>query len=97
MTAGQIAAADSLQPQSVTRLLASLEQEGLVARGIDDQDRRRAVVSITAKGLKLLSADAQYRDKWLAEAIEANLTPAECALMKKACALLDRLADESNP
>ena len=96
MTAGQIAAADSLQPQSVTRLLSALQQDGLIARLIDDADRRRVVVSITPAGVRVLRADAAHRDEWLAAAIDATLNEDERAILAQASALLDRLANESN-
>lgn len=95
MTAGQIAAADSLQPQSVTRLLSSLQQDGLIMRLADDTDRRRVVVRITPAGVKILRADAAHRDEWLAAAIDATLDEAERAILVQASTLLDRLASES--
>ena len=95
MTAGQIADADALQPQSVTRLLSSLEEDGLITRKADDQDRRRVVARITTTGLKMLRADAAHRDEWLAEVIRSTLSPAECAILQQASTLLERLADES--
>lgn len=96
MSAGEIAAADSLQPQSVSRLLASLEQDGLIERRVDDGDRRRAVVNIAQKGLKALRADAAHRDEWLAATLKATLTAKERALLEQASMLLERLADASD-
>jgi DNA-binding MarR family transcriptional regulator len=97
MTPGQIAAADHLQPQSVTRLLAALEKDGLIVRDVDESDRRRAVVRITPAGTKMLRAEAAHRDKWLTDAMTAQLSPAERAILKQASVLLERLADELNP
>lgn len=94
MTAGQIAAADSLQPQSVTRLLAALESDGLIARRSDEGDRRRALVTITEAGVKALRADVAYRDTWLEEAIKSRLNERERAILAEASALLDLLADD---
>ena len=96
MTAGQIAAADSLQPQSVTRLLAALEKEGLIARRSDEGDRRRALVTITEAGVSALRADVAYRDAWLEGVIKSRLTDRERAILMEASALLDVLADDDN-
>jgi len=93
MTAGQIAAADSLQPQSITRLLTALEQDGLIVRHGDEQDRRRILVSLTEEGKSVLRADVRHRDAWLAAALKENLSSEECAILIQASELLDRLAD----
>jgi DNA-binding MarR family transcriptional regulator len=41
MAPGELAAAERLQPQSLTRALARLKRDGLVAREPDREDRRR--------------------------------------------------------
>lgn len=42
-------------PSSVSVVVAKLEQQGLIARVRDDQDTRRAGLSLTARGRKLLA------------------------------------------
>ncbi len=92
LSPGALAELERVQPQSLTRTLADLEDADLVRRQADPVDGRRAVVSIAAAGTELLRADARTRDRWLATALQAELTPAERALLVIAAGLMDRLA-----
>ena len=49
-----IAAAACLQLPSLTRMLRTMEGEGLIERRTDHADRRRTLVSITGKGRALI-------------------------------------------
>jgi DNA-binding MarR family transcriptional regulator len=91
LTPGQIAAADHVQPQSVTRTLAALEAERLVYRRVDPDDRRRAWIGLTQHGARVLADDMRERDHWLAGQLAA-LTPAERAVLEVAADVLERIA-----
>lgn len=43
---------------SLTRMLQSMEEEGLLTRAPDEQDRRKSIVQITRAGRKVLSDHA---------------------------------------
>ena len=94
MCAGDLASLLRAQPQSLTRTLASLEEDGLILRRPDELDRRQAVIGITEAGLAALSEDMQARERWLAKAMDIHLTPAERQLLADAAELMDRLADD---
>jgi DNA-binding MarR family transcriptional regulator len=91
-TPSDIAAADRLQPQSLTRVFAELEQADLVARSTGTDDRRQAILSLTDAGLAALEQDLAERDAWLADAIAA-LSETERGLLVLAARLMDRIAD----
>jgi DNA-binding MarR family transcriptional regulator len=93
MTPGALAAAERLQPQSLTRTLARLERQRLIARRPDEQDRRRSVLALTDAGRQALVQDMRQRDSWLADAMAQQLTAAERDLLRIAGELMDRLAD----
>lgn len=93
LTASEIAAAERVQPQSLTRVLASLEEQGLIAREQDTQDRRRHTIELTGDGRQLLSEHMKSSDDWLAEAIETRLNPTERAVLQLAAGILDQLLD----
>jgi DNA-binding MarR family transcriptional regulator len=88
-----LAAAERVRPQSMAQTVAELESDGLVARRPDAADRRRALVELTPGGRDVLSADRRQREGWLAEAIAADLSPKEQALLGEAVLLLRRLAE----
>ena len=92
-TPGALAAAERVQPQSLTRTLASLERQFLAVRQPDDRDRRRSLLAITEAGRQALARDMQQRDAWLARAMAVRLTRAEQELLRIAGELMDRLAD----
>ncbi len=94
MCAGDLADLERIQPQSLTRTLASLAADGLIARRPDPLDRRQAVIGITEQGLAALSEDMQARELWLAKAMDIRLSPAERQLLADAAELMDRLADD---
>lgn len=93
LTAGELAALQRMQPQSLTRVLAELESEGLIGRKQDSADRRRTILTITRAGTERLVRTMRERDAWLASAIESALTPTERAPLRIAADLLDRIAD----
>jgi DNA-binding MarR family transcriptional regulator len=92
MTPGQLAAVQRVQPQSLTRVLATLEARGLLGRQAHPGDGRRALLAITDDGHQALRRDADARDRWLARAMAAQLTPTEQELLRLAGELMDHLA-----
>ena len=93
LTASEIAAAERVQPQSLTRTLATLEEQGLIAREQDSRDRRRHTIQLTETGREVLVDHMQSSDDWLAEAITDRLNPTERAVLQLAAGLLDQLLD----
>ena len=93
LTPGRLAAAQRVQPQSLTRVLASLEAAGLIGRQADPSDGRRALLALTEAGRDALRRDAGQRDTWLAQAMAARLTPTERELLRLAGELMERLAE----
>jgi DNA-binding MarR family transcriptional regulator len=87
-----LAAAEHLRHQSMAQTVLDLEAEGMVVRTADPEDRRRLLVGLTPMGLTALEADRLKRDGWLAEAIEAELSTEERAILSRATVLLDRLS-----
>ncbi len=93
LTPGDLAAAERLQPQTLTRALAGLESAGLLSRRPDPGDGRRSLLAITAAGQAALRIEMGQRDDWLAAAMAAELTSTEIELLRLAGGLLERLAD----
>ncbi len=92
MTAGALAAADRQQPQSLTRVLAELQRDGLISRTRDDHDARQSVLSLTDAGREALARDLARRDAWLEIALD-DVTDTERELLVLAARLMTRMAD----
>jgi DNA-binding MarR family transcriptional regulator len=87
-----LAAAENVQPQSMTRALAVLTERGLVVREPHPTDRRQTVVSVTDAGRAVLDEDRSRRDAWLARVIADRLTPVEREFLRAAAKLLEVLS-----
>jgi DNA-binding MarR family transcriptional regulator len=88
-----LADAEDAQPQTLTRVIASLEEQGLLARRADPNDGRQVLLDITLVGRQVLQRHAATHTRWLGGAIAAELSEAEREIVRIAAALLDRLAD----
>jgi DNA-binding MarR family transcriptional regulator len=93
LSPGELADAERVQPQTLTRTLTRLEEEGLVNREEHPQDGRRALMALTPTGLDALRHDMAARDSWLVAAMTARLTCTERELLRLASDLLEKLAD----
>jgi len=93
LTAAKLAEQERIQPQSLTRLLAELEQRALIIRREDESDKRQLLIEITSAGVELLTKDAWQQTVWLTRAIPAVLSPIETQLIWLTAQLLQRLAD----
>jgi DNA-binding MarR family transcriptional regulator len=91
MSSGDLAAHEKVQPPSMSRTVASLEELALVTRLPHSTDKRQVLVQITPAGLDLLGQDRRRREAWLADRL-MGLTPQERQLLHEVAPLLDRLA-----
>lgn len=96
MTLGDLAAHEGVQPPTVTRMVTTLEEAGLVSRAGSTSDRRAVVATLTAEGARAVDEIRRRRDAWLAERL-ALLTRAELAVLESALPVIERLAGEHPP
>jgi DNA-binding MarR family transcriptional regulator len=89
-TLGALAARESVQPPSMTRVVAALEALGHVARVVDPADRRVARVTLTDSGRDVLQRSRSLRNAYLADQLRA-LSPEERQGMGELTVLLERL------
>ncbi len=93
LTPSELAERERVQRPTVTRVLARLEEAGLVVRAADPQDRRCSLVSISDDGRALLEAMRERKDAFLARRIDA-LEPADREALDRAAAILERMLKE---
>jgi DNA-binding MarR family transcriptional regulator len=91
MTPGELAEHEKVQPPSMTRVIAVLEERGLLQRAPHPTDRRQVVLSATDEGRALVSQARRRRDAWLAKRLN-ELTPQERALLRAAAPVLEKLS-----
>jgi DNA-binding MarR family transcriptional regulator len=93
LTPSELAQRERVQRPTVTRVLARLEEAGLVDRAADPQDRRSCLLSISPAGSELLQAARDRKDAFLARRIDA-LEPADREALDRAAAILERMLKE---
>jgi DNA-binding MarR family transcriptional regulator len=91
LTPGELAAHEKVQPPSMTRLLAVLEDKALVTRAPHPTDGRQVLMTISTEGQALLGEDRRRRDAWLAQRMRA-LDTDEIEVLRRAAGVLDKLA-----
>jgi DNA-binding MarR family transcriptional regulator len=90
ITLGDLAAREQVAPPTMTKAVAGLEGQGLVARHRDAEDRRVNHLSITPEGLRLLERSRTRKNAWLARRL-SDLDVAERRSLAEALDALDRL------
>jgi DNA-binding MarR family transcriptional regulator len=93
LTPTELSALEHIRPQSLTRTLAALEDDGFVRRQSGADDRRQSFIAITETGYEALNDDMRQRDAWLTAAMVKTLSPTECELLRLAAQLMERLAE----
>lgn len=91
LTLGELAAIEQVAPPSITKIVAKLEDDGLVARSVDALDRRIARVTITVEGRRRLDHSRSRRNAWLAMRLR-ELTTDEVGQLSVAVDVLEGMA-----
>jgi DNA-binding MarR family transcriptional regulator len=91
LSVGELAAAERVQPPSMTRTVNCLCDLGLVRREPHPSDRRQVVVHLSDDARRVLDEDRRRRDAWLARQLP-DLTPDERRLLRQVAPILERLA-----
>ena len=93
LTLGELSSAERVKPPTMTKIVAALEEQGLVSRTVDSADRRVARVQATAAGLAFLDDSSRQKDAYLAERLH-TLDAGERADLERAAELLERLLED---
>jgi DNA-binding MarR family transcriptional regulator len=90
LTFGELAAIEQVAPPTITKVVAKLEDIGLVVREPDEADRRVWRVSLTDVGRRRLDSDRRRRRRWLAEQVE-GLDASDIGRLDAAVDVLEKL------
>jgi DNA-binding MarR family transcriptional regulator len=87
-----LAAIERVRPQSMAKIVAGLEQAGLVTRRPDPDDGRRQLLALTELGVERRLGDRKSRQEWLVRELDARYTEEQRQTVIEAMALLDDVA-----
>jgi len=90
LTPRELAQHERVQPPSMTRTLAGLEERALIVRTPHASDGRQHLISLAGPAAALLREDRRRRDAWLAQRL-AELTQAERDVLRAAAPIIDRI------
>ncbi|MFB9545216.1 MULTISPECIES: MarR family winged helix-turn-helix transcriptional regulator [Micromonospora] len=91
LTPRELADVERVQPPTMTRIVAKLEERGLVRRTPHPTDGRQVILAATEGGQAVLDQFERARDEWLANRL-ADLTEEERDTLRHAAEILQRLA-----
>src|SRR6266567_5593009 len=91
MTPGELAEHEKVQPPSMTRVIAVLEERGLVLREPHSTDRRQVLLTVTQDGRDLVQRVRRRREAWLAQRLQ-ELTPEERQILRQAAPILEKIS-----
>ena len=93
MTPGALAVRERVQPPSMTRVIASWVEMGLVDRTPHAVDRRQVMIAVSEAGSELVTSTRQARQEWLTARLAA-LGDGERDVLRSAAALMVAMVDE---
>lgn len=93
-TVSSLARAEGMRPQSMSAIIAPLEEKGLVVGAADPKDGRKTLISLTRACKKLIEDGRAARQDWLTQAIQRKLSPQEQKQVSAAIHLLARLNED---
>ena len=94
LTPSELATRERIQRPTATRVIARLEEMGLVDRTQDPIDRRSFVVALTPAGRALLARVRTRKNAYLARRLR-DLDADERATLDRAAAILERVLEEA--
>jgi DNA-binding MarR family transcriptional regulator len=94
LTPRELAEAERVQPPTMTKVLAKLEERGLVQRTPHPTDGRQVLLSPTGAGRAELREVRRAKDEWLTRRL-AELSAPDREVLRQAAEILDRIARDS--
>jgi DNA-binding MarR family transcriptional regulator len=95
LTPRELAEAERVQPPTMTRVLARLEERGLVQRAPHPTDGRQVLLSATQSGREVLLEQRRVKAEWLTRRL-AELSAPDREVLAQAAEILDRIARETD-
>lgn len=93
-TVSGLARAEGMRPQSMSSIVTSLQDAGLVVSSSDPNDGRQTLMSLSNRCEKLLREGRAARQDWLTTVIRQKLSAQEQRKLSAALELLGRLTED---
>lgn len=90
MTPGALAAKERVQPPSMTRIIAVLEDLSFIGRKPHPTDGRQVIVSVLYPGVEYLQAEINAREAWLDSRL-SDLTEAQRHVLREASDIIEQM------
>lgn len=91
-TPSLLAASEGMRSSNLAKALRDLEEDDLIVRIPDAEDRRKVRVQLTEVGRRLLSESRARREHWLVDVMQTRLTAKERERLIEAGHLMERIA-----
>jgi DNA-binding MarR family transcriptional regulator len=91
LTPRELSDTERVQPPTMTRIVARLEERALVQRSPHPTDGRQVILALTPAGRELIAENRRVRDEWLARRL-ALLTTEEREIVQRAAEIMTRIA-----
>ncbi len=89
----ELAAREKITNQSMSQILNHLDEVGYIIRRISKDDKRKSLISLSAKGIAAINQLRNEKDTWLYEAVTNSCTAEDISILKKALVPLKKLVD----
>lgn len=90
LTPRELADVERVQPPTMTKIVAKLEDRGLVQRSPHPTDGRQVILAATEAGRAVMAEHRRARDAWLSKRL-AGLTAEEREVLRRAADILHRI------
>ena len=91
LTVGDLAAAEKVQPPSMTRTVSCLAEKQLINRDPHPTDKRVVVVSLNDAGQAVIMESRRRKEAWLNHRLK-ELSAAERQILRDAAPIIERLS-----
>ena len=95
LTPRELADAERVQPPTMTKVLARLEERGLLQRTPHPTDGRQVILSATPAGREVIEEQRRVKDEWLTRVL-AGLPADEREILRRAAEILGRIARQGD-
>src|SRR2546423_9867932 len=95
LTPRELSDAERVQPPTMTKVLAKLEERGLIQRAPHPTDRRQVLLSSTSEGREVLLEQRRVKAEWLTGRL-TGLSASDREVLVQAAEILERITRDSD-